>query len=307
MTQQRWRFTLLALAGGAVLAWLAWHSRTDLLHVLHGVSPSWMALSVTAGVALNVIYGLLFDRILSKYSGHQHPTLLVAVYLMSQPGKYLPGKVWQAVMQTMALGRHSNATSVGMANVELSLAAVLSATGLGLACLFVGNATLAAITIAATLAAGWALVSFPSGHALLSMLPRLRTWLRSGADGELPRESGVVFLLVLTTAALALNFAASWWLLVSANTSLSSLQRAHVLASLWLGIAASLLALPIPAGLGIREAAVAGLGTLLVPEIPAGMLISIALLARCWQLLVDVTSLLAGWALWHTVRRAPPR
>lgn len=304
MTHQRWRFALLALAGGVVLAWLAWHSRDDLLRVLSNVSPWWIAASIVGGVILNVIYGLLFDRILTKYSGHPHPMLHVAVYLMSQPGKYLPGKLWQAVMQSIALGGgHTGVASVGVANIELSLVAVLHATGLGLICLFAASPALAILVAAATIAAGWALVQFPSGRVLLALFPRLRGWLKASAD-DTRAATNALALVLLTIGALTANFAASWWLLVAAHTSLSSLQLAHLLASLWLGIAASLLALPIPAGLGIREAAVAGLGTVLAPDVPATMLISIALLARCWQLLVDVSSVFAGWLLWHAARRA---
>jgi len=301
----RWRFTLLALAGGAVLAWLTWHSRADLLRVLSGVSLFWIAASVVAGVALNVIYGLLFDRILSKYGGRPHPLLHVAVYLMSQPGKYLPGKLWQAVMQSIALGGgQTGVASVGVANIELSLAAVLHATGLGLACILVANPALAILATIATIAAGWALVQFPSGRALLALFPRLRGWLKTSAEKTHAPTSAFV-LCLLTVGALAANFAASWWLLIAAHTALSPLQLAHLLASLWLGIAASLLALPIPAGLGVREAAVAGLGTVLAPDVPTTTLISIALLARCWQLLVDMSSMFAGWLLWHAARHAP--
>lgn len=305
MKQPAWRFAVLALAGGVVLALLAWHSRADLLRVLHGVSPYWFGGSVLAGVCLNVVYGLLFDAILCKYTGRSHRRRHVAAFMLSQPGKYLPGKLWQAAMQSIALAGQSSVTSVGIANIELSLVAVLHATGLGVACLFAAHAPLALLAAAAALAVGWAFVRLPSAKLLLMALPRLRKWLRTthGEDAPTPVRSG--WLFVLTAASLTVNFAASWCLLIAAHTTLSPLQLAHLLASLWLGIAASLLALPVPAGLGVREAAVAGFGALLAPDVPATLLISIALLARCWQLLVDVTSVLVGWLLWHHSRYQP--
>lgn len=304
MKQPRWSFGLLALAGVLVLAWLAWHSHNDLLHVLRRVSPYWIAASIGAGIALNVVYGLLFDCILSKYNGHPRSVLHVAVYLMSQPAKYVPGKVWQAVMQSIVLRGRSSFASVGITNIELSVVAVLHATGLGLACLFAGNPPFAAAIAAATIACGWALVRFPSGRTLLTLIPRLRYLLRPGTGEEQTQATGPATLLLLTAAALAMNFAASWWLLIAAHTGLTPLQISHLLASLWLGIAASLLALPVPAGLGIREAVMTGLGTVLAPDVPTNLMISIALLVRGWQLLVDFLSLCVGWLLWHTVRRA---
>lgn len=290
-----------------VLAWLAWHSHDALLRVLRGVSPYWIAASICAGIALNVVYGLLFDCILSKYNGQSRSIRNVAVYLMSQPAKYVPGKVWQAIMQSLVLRGRSSLASVGITNVELSLVAVLHATGLGLACLFADN-PLVAITIAvATIGCAWTLVRFPSGRMLLALIPWLRRLLRPSANSEQASVPRFATLLYLTVAALATNFIASWWLLVAAHTGLTTLQVLHLLASLWLGIAASLLALPIPAGLGIREAAITGIGTLLVPGVPTNLLISIALLVRCWQLIVDFSSLCAGWLLWHTVSRAEAR
>lgn len=297
------RFALLALAGGAVLLALGWHSRDDFVRVLHRASPSWFAFAIVAGVVLNGVYGLLFDGILSKYTGRSHPAKHVAAYMMSQPGKYLPGKLWQAVMQSVVLAGQSTVTSVGMANIELSLAAVLHAAGLGMVCLFAGRPPLAVAAAAAALAAGWAFVRFPSGQLLLKLFPRLGKWLRATHDDPSAARAGSRSLFLLTTVSMATNFATSWCLLVAAHTSLTTLQLAHLLASLWLGIAASLLALPVPAGLGIREAAVAGFGALLAPDVPATELISIALLVRCWQLVVDVSSVLAGWLLWHAARR----
>lgn len=303
--QPRWSFGLLGFAGVLVIAWLAWHSHNDLLRVLRGVSPYWLMASIGAGIALNLAYGLLFDCILSKYGGQPRSMLHVAVYMMSQPAKYVPGKVWQAVMQSIVLRGRSSFASVGVTNIELSVVAVLHATGLGLICLFASNPPIAIAIAIATVACGWALIRFPSGRMLLALIPWLRHLLRPSTHGEQDPVAGTTTLLYLTAAALSTNFAASWWLLVAAHTGLSTLQVLHLLASLWLGIATSLLALPIPAGLGIREAAMTWIGTVLVPGVPTNLLISIALLVRCWQLLVDFSSMCAGWVLWHVIRRAP--
>lgn len=295
---------MLGLAGVLVIAWLAWHSHNNLLRVLRGASPCWIVASIGAGIALNLVYALLFDSILSKYGGQPRPALHIAVYMMSQPAKYVPGKVWQAVTQSIVLRGRSSFASVGVTNIELSVVAVLHATGLGLVCLFVSNPPIAIVIAAATIACGWALVRFPSGQMLLALIPRLRHLLRPDTSEKQDLVVGSATLLYLTMAALATNFAASWWLLVAAHTGLSTLQVLHLLASLWLGIAASLLALPIPAGLGIREAVMTGIGTVLVPGVPTNLLISIALLVRCWQLLVDFASMCAGWLLWHAASRA---
>jgi uncharacterized membrane protein YbhN (UPF0104 family) len=77
-------------------------------------------------------------------------------------------------------------------------------------------------------------------------------------------------------------------------------QIPSLLACLYLGFAASLLVVVVPAGIGVREAAVVGLGRMIAPELEPTLIISIALLIRCWQLLVDVASLCLGAFLLHT-------
>lgn len=302
-TGAKFRFALLSLLGGAILVWLAWHSRADLLRVLRNVSLEWVAASVAAGLALNIVYGLLFDHILCKYTRQARPLMHAAVYLMSQPGKYLPGKLWQAVMQSVALGRRTGMTSVGIANVELSLAAVTQATGLGAMFLLGVLSAPAQLVLVITLTICHLLVAKPSAKLLFAAFPRLRDRLRPDGDDSPPKPPRSTSILLLNLAAMAANAAASWFLLIAAHTSLSTLQMQHLLASLWLGIAASLLAMPVPAGLGVREAAMAGFGVALAPDVPPALLISIALLARCWQLLVDVASVCAGWAMWRIARR----
>lgn len=303
MKTSRVRFALLAFAGGAVLAWMTWHSRTDIIRLLHGASSGWLIAAVLAGVALNAVYGLLFDRILCKYSGAPHPLLNTSVFLMSQPGKYVPGKLWQAVLQSIVLGRRTRLAAVAVANIELSLVAVAHATGLGIALLFGPTSILAVATVLATLAVCHVLAGTSFIRRLLTALPRLRNWL-APADGCTSIDSSNPLpILLLNVAAMATNAIASWCLLLAANTALSTLQLQHLLASLWLGIAASLLAIPVPAGLGIREAAMAGFGAALARDVPTTLLISIALLARCWQLLLDVASVAIGWLIFRCTSR----
>ena len=292
-----WRRTLLALVGIAVLVWLSWHARTNLLRVLTSTSPTGIAFAVAAGIALNLFYGLQFDALLAKQGGGHDRHRRVAAYLLAQPGKYLPGKIWSAVMQSFALGRDSRLATIAIANIELTAIAIVQTTGLGVACLQPRSPLLVLTALVAASLATLAIALLPTVQWLVRIAPSLQRWLKLPAKSETLLPESHTRLLALAVAALACNFAASWCLLWAARAMVAPEQLLPLLATLYLGVAASLLALPVPAGLGVREAAVAGLGSLIAPDVAPTLVISIALLARCWQLLVDVTCLVIGWLL----------
>ena len=301
------RRALLAVAGITVLIWLAWRSRTDLLHVLASVSPTWIALGVLGGVALNIVYGLQFDALLAKHGGGHDRRRRVAAYLLSQPGKYVPGNLWQVLMQSFALGRDSRLATITIANIELLAIAIVQTTGLGLACLLRDSSLLAATALVGASLATLALARLPSVRLLVRIAPWMQRWLTLPAKLEPNITESTKLLLTLAVLALACNFAASWALLTAIHETIGPTQLMPLLASLYLGAATSLLAVPVPAGLGVREAAITVLGSAIAPTVAPTLIISIALVARCWQLLVDVISFALGWMLLRIPARAIDR
>ncbi len=291
------RRALLAVAGIAVLLWLAWRSRADLLHVLASASPTYIALAVLAGVALNIVYGLQFDMLLAKHGGGHDRRRRIAVYLLSQPAKYVPGNFWQVVMQSFALGRDSHMATIMIANIELLAMAIVQTTGLGLACLLWDSSLLAMMALTIASLATLVLARLPSVRFLVRIAPWMQRWLKLPAAPELNTTGSTKLLLALAVLALTCNFAASWALLTAIHLTIGPTQLMPLLASLYLGAATSLLAVPVPAGLGVREAAVAFLGSAIAPTVAPTLIISVALVARCWQLLVDVISFALGWLL----------
>jgi hypothetical protein len=291
-----WRIVLF-LCGAVVIGWLAWSARGDLVVVLTGIRPGFFAVAVLLGVVFAVAQGALFSRLMAKHGSDAGSRELVAAFLLSQPGKYIPGKVWPAVMQSLALRGKSSFAGIAVANVELIVVAISQMTALGLAALWIASPFIAVAPLASGLALGAVIIMFPTA-ALIRRLPvRVTALLRvSLSEGHCKRPS-IWNAVGLSSLVLGLNLAASLCVLLAAGPSISTKEYAPILASLYLGFAASLLAVPVPAGIGIREAATVGLGLLVATGVPSSILISVALLARCWQLVTDVACLGLGAAM----------
>lgn len=252
------------------------------------------------GVALNLVFGLQFDELLAKQGGTHARRRRVAAYLLSQPGKYVPGKIWSAMMQSFALRRESGITTITLANLELAVIAAIQSTGLGAACLLRQHPVWATATLVATVLATMLVAYLPSGRIIAKISPRMQRWLRLPALPSRPGPGTYRTQLQLALAALTCSFLASWCLVAATQPMVTPDQILPLLACLYLGFAASVLIIVVPAGIGVREAAVVGLGRMIAPELEPTLIISIALLIRCWQLLVDVVSLCLGAFLLRT-------
>jgi hypothetical protein len=293
---------IVALAGFAVLGWLTWRSRTALDDVFTRVSPVPFTVACALGVVFTVVQGTLFSLLVRKHS-NQHPGIsLVAAFLLSQPGKNVPGKIWAPLMQALTLRQTASVGGLAVAYVELAIIGIVQMTALGLAFMTTSSPLLSVIALAAGMTACVAFSMMPTVSWLMRAFPnavrRMRLPLASGDEhgAKLSTATG------LTVLSFATNAVASWYVLRALDGSIPADMHVPILANLYLGFAASLLALPVPAGIGVREAATAGLGAVLTPQISNSLIVSIALFVRCWQLAVDASCFALG-ALLQWLRR----
>jgi len=209
---------------------------------------------------------------------------LLRIFAISNLGRYLPGgKAWQLGL-------------VGVLSTERDLpAAVLAGTSLihGVVGIIVGAALLAATGGASLqLPPSWMALPILGIGALLAAPRALRAWpaLRTLVARFLPRIDTVT---VSTMTILVASAAASW---LGWGAALYALARALLpdpVASLgtyvaaWIGPAlAGLIAVMVPAGLGVRDALMQA--TLTTAGLGAGEAIVIALVARVWSAIVEL-------------------
>lgn len=292
---RRSRRVLPTLIGLGTIALLAWYWRDSIHETFSRVRPVWFALAFVAGLALSVLQGLLFGQLMRKNGGTSSSREMVAAFLVSQPGKYIPGKIWAPVFQHFSLGGTTSVAVTAAANIELAGIMLIQVTALGIACLQASRPWIAILValLATVVAAGvlrWRLVP-----ALAGRFPRLAVRLGIVETSGVPSQVRLSRALVLAGAATCAALLASWLVLVAAGPIIAPSERMPALGTLFLGFASSVLVVPVPAGLGVREAATIGFGALLTPALSAGQLVSLAIFFRCWQLLVDVGCVALGW------------
>lgn len=295
---------LLFVVGAVTLVLLGWTAGDQFTEVLVNVRPGHFAASVFLGVLLTLAQGQLFFVLLAKHGTASARSEVIAAFLVSQPGKYIPGKVWPAVMQSIALKHTSGLGSIAVANIELMLVAIIHMTALGAAMLLAKPAA-SSLLLAIGVMLASTIIAIPTGKFLERLPARLLRWLHTESQVTEDRPVRKNHAFGLSVALVLINLIASVSVLVAAGEAIIPGQYIEILAVFYLGFAASFLALAVPAGIGIREAAIAAFGLALMPGIDASTLISIALLVRCWQLCVDLACLGLGLGI-LTLRQQLP-
>lgn len=285
---------VLTLFGLGLLVWFAWYSRDELRQLFANCDPGLLAVSIILGVVFTSIQALLFASLVGKHGDQAGSRALASAYLVSQPGKYIPGKVWSLIMQSFALDNRTRFSHIAVANIELAILSTIQAVVMGLALVY-ADSPVAACFVFATGLIFCAIVSvLPLADWLKRLTPKLSSVLGLAVDPAGMHRLGIPRALGLNAAGMVGNLVASWCVLLAVGAEISDADRVPILASLYLGIAVSILAIPVPAGLGVREAAAVGMGAVLAPTLSASTIISMVLFFRCWQILVDIGCALLG-------------
>lgn len=210
---------------------------------------------------------------------------LARIWFLSNLGRYIPGKVWQLV-GVAELGR------------EAQIPALLSLTSLAI---YMGLVLLAAWLVGIFMLPATALGSLGSSLPLFRLLspllllllhPRVvnlavswssRLTRRPLADWRGNWRTGV--LLLGACLLLWIGFGAAFHLFVSSLTEVRITQFPSLTAIFALSFLAGYVVLIAPAGLGAKEAALAGL---LSHTMPLSVAATLAIAARIWTMLAEV-------------------
>lgn len=284
------RFALLLAL--TLLAFIAWHSRDALLATLKQVDPTVFTFAVFLGVLFMSIQGVLFAVLLHKHGVKAQTRDIVTAFLISQPGKYLPGRVGSILLQALHLNERSTLAHVAVANLELMALGQLQMIALGLACLLIPHPWFVILTLLlAVFASSWLFRANLVGR----FLPYWPWAARKLGISDDVRSAPISWThsAGLNAASFASNLLASVLVLLSAGSALPDGSLVPVLATLYLGFAISQLVLVVPAGIGVRETLTVVIGTWLNTGLDPGQLAGLALLARAWQIAADF----AGFAM----------
>ena len=283
----RWRRVLRVLWLGLVVVVVAgvlvdrWD---EVAGSLADARPGWLVVSALLALAGVGASGAMWRTLLA---GLGSPLPLAAgarVFFVGQLGKYLPGSIWPLLAQTELARDHSVPARASFAAVALFMWTHL-----------LTGAAVAAVGLSASGVVPWpvALLALP---AVALLAPRLLSAVLSGGLRMVRREP-----LAATPGGRAMTAAGAWALLMwgcyglhlmvaatAIGAGAPAALAAGTFAAAW---CAGFLFVIAPAGVGVREAVMAGL---LLPAMPAGPALAATLVSRLFVTVADVAWGLAG-------------
>lgn len=265
---------------------------------------SWWVIGLSAipaaiGVALN---GVSWVAVLHGLRVQAPTGAGLRVFCVTQLGKYLPGSVWPAVGQ-MSAGRRWNASPRTMLTANLFALVIGLVSGLLVACV-----TLPWSGAAAFSRFWWLLIVAPV--LLVLLVPRV---LPAALDKilALARRAPLGERVPVAATARSSAWAVGAWLFFGIQTYLLCVAAGYdgprtaiaALGASAFAICVGVLAIPFPAGAGVRETAFV---LALSATVPSAVALVVAIAARLTLVVVDLgaAGVSAAWA--KAVDRPPP-
>ena len=264
------------------------------------VDPFYLVISVIAHVAVLGWGVFVWGRVLRSF---EHPPVpfpaLLRIWFLSNLARYVPGKVWQ-FLAVAQLGRNvglSGAILLTSLLVHTALS-LLAAMILGVFAiggdLFLGFPALVIAGAATAIALG--LVHPTVLNTAIGIVPRLLRREVVSWKGSWWRGVGLLWLSLLSWifygAAFSLFVASLARIPVAAVPALSGINA--------LSFVIGYLAIITPAGMGVREVAMANL---LLPLLPGGVAAVLAVASRMWTVAAELIG--GGTALLLSRRSGP--
>ena len=281
---------MIAVAGGVFVVRAIAHQWGTVRSSLGHAEPAWLVVGlVVAGLAMLAI-ALPWRHALALVGVRASMPACVSWYFVGEIGKYVPGGIWPVVGRAELARRGGHPRSGAYASVALSLGA-----------LYLSGMLTAAVLLPLRFADDgsqwlWVLVLLPIGIAMLHHRPL--GWMVERAEKVMKRELDVEIPPWSASLGLVLRYIPAWLLI---GTSTWCITRAFDSGASWLTIApAAMLSwvvgfvlVPVPGGVGVREAAFVAL---VGGSVPAGVRATAAVVARLAFMLVDALGAVLGAA-----------
>jgi uncharacterized membrane protein YbhN (UPF0104 family) len=270
--------------------------RDEIGDALKDAEPGWLVSGFLAAAVGMVLIALPWRRALRLVGGDLPWGQLVARYFVGEIGKYVPGGVWPILGRGELARRHGVNRSTAYGSVALSLVALY------LAAMFVVVAALPALLSGGD-GSGPIVVVLLLPVGLVALHPKVRTAAlhlveratRRTVDLTLPRwQQSVVLVSFYVPAWLAIG-TATWLVARGLDPGADLLEVGAAAVLSWV---VGFVLVPVPGGVGVREAAfVAAAGTL-----DPGIAAATAVVARALFVVVDALGAALGAA---ALRSAP--
>jgi glycosyltransferase 2 family protein len=282
---------VIAVAGGVFVVRAIASQWSSVRSSLSDAEPAWLVLAVAcAGLGMLAV-ALPWKRALQLVGIEASWRACVSWYFVGEIGKYVPGGIWPVVGRAELARRGGHPRAGAYASVALSLGA-----------LYLADMPLVALLLPLRFMSDsdgslWVLLLLPVGLALLHHRPL--TWMVELAEKAMKRKLDVRIPPWSESLKLIALYLPAWFLIGTATWCVA---RAFDPGIGWLTIApAAMLSwvigfvlVPVPGGVGVREAAFVAL---VGGAVPSGVRATIAVVARLAFMLVDALGALIGGAV----------
>ncbi len=272
---------VIAIAGfGFVITRVA-DNWTEVRHGIDNASRGWLVPAVLFGVIGMALIAAAWRTVVSALGAEVSTRDVVRWYFPGELGKYVPGGIWPVVGRAELAYRGGVRRAVAYASVALSLGA-----------LYLSAIAVVTVTLPAVLAAKhnssaplFVVLLLPLGIGALH--PRVLTGLRDVASRVAKREIAFVVPPWRTSLMLVARYVPAWlfiggstWCVARAFEHQAPLGQVFVAAvASWV---AGFVLVPVPGGVGVREAAFVAMAGL-----PVGIGATVALVARVMFMAID--------------------
>lgn len=297
---------VMVAIGLSFLGYLVYQSRDAFLEAVAISSMPEIAGSIFLLLFANVFVSVLFAAMLGESDGETSRLRQTAgMFLLTQLGKYLPGRVWGVVAQVSTLRAAGSPGRVVAVNVELAVVVLFTTSGVGGALLLAHNygvvigltALVAAFAMTASVVQrAWVLELLGRGLTRIPLLKKLAV----SQDVRCPvaRSGGAP---VIALAGFWAMYLMGWWVHAGALPGVAELGTGLVVACLSLSYVVGLVSM-LPAGLGAREATLLLLAP--VSGVPFELMALLAITSRIALILVDGVGALIGFVIVRTAEES---
>lgn len=295
---------IIGLTGAAFVAQALYRNRSEISQALSEAQPSLLLVALAGfGVAMTGI-GLAWRSSVQVLGGDIGIVSSLRGYFVGQLGKYVPGGIWAVVGRAEWARSERVPASVAYSSVFLSIgtaflaAIMLSAIVLPVASFADSGGDKRYLFVLGLLPLGFALLNPIVLEFGLSLARKI-----TGRDLEIRipswRASSIIVVRQLP----------SWFLIGTANWVIASAfgaqgDLANIIFAATTSWVIGFIALPVPGGIGVREAAFVALAT----SLPPGVAAIVAVTARLATIIVDAVgaaamTVLVGRQTRHSERR----
>lgn len=269
--------------GLSFIAYLGFFYFNDLRVYFSSFLPNLFFLSVIFGVVGNYGFALLFKQLLSSYGVNAKDIDAVGIFYTSQIAKYIPGKVWSYLFQMTKIGTPNSAFVIVSSNFQIAMFSLVINSFLGVTIYLLSSNYLLGLAVSVF----GVLLSL--GIRNLRIAPLIPNRLKAvlGVEDLLSARVGVSVGALITCWAFSVLYVFAHILLLQAFFDVSINSSLKLISFLFVSWVISVFAIIVPAGMGVKEVLFL-LFASLDGSYSNSLLVSIALISRFWQMIVDL-------------------